>query len=83
MHEGCRLAKIPATRPEFWSDKLHANVFRDKMATEKLNTNGWRVLYIWECATSSSTVMQELLPAIENWMAGNTKFGEICGNGLA
>jgi DNA mismatch endonuclease (patch repair protein) len=83
MHEGCRLAKIPATRPEFWSAKLHANMVRDKMATEKLNASGWRVLYVWECATRSSIVMGELLTAIENWMASNAKFGEISGNGLA
>jgi len=82
MHEGCRLAKIPTTRPEFWSAKLHSNIVRDKMTTEKLNANGWRVLYIWECATRSSMVMEDLLPAIESWMAGNTEFGEISGNVL-
>ena len=50
-HDGCRYAKTPATRREFWESKLAANVERDKRAREVLLSAGWRVLVVWECAT--------------------------------
>ncbi|MCH9829020.1 MAG: very short patch repair endonuclease [Gammaproteobacteria bacterium] len=47
---GCALSKLPATRPDFWRAKLAANAARDRKAVEALQTDGWRVLVIWECA---------------------------------
>lgn len=47
---GCSLSKLPATRQEFWTQKLEGNVARDKKVIEALQTSGWRVLVIWECA---------------------------------
>jgi DNA mismatch endonuclease (patch repair protein) len=77
MHEGCRLSKQPSTRAEFWSAKLLANTVRDKIAIEKLNADGWRVLCVWECATRSSNAMDSLIPSIESWMNSDATFGEI------
>ena len=50
-HQGCRYAKMPATRPDFWKAKLEANVERDRRAVDKLQALGWRVLCVWECST--------------------------------
>jgi DNA mismatch endonuclease, patch repair protein len=36
MHKGCKLARIPSTRTEFWSAKLHANAMRDQTAHSRL-----------------------------------------------
>ena len=52
MHAGCKNAKLPSTRAAFWRAKLDANVERDRRAIEALQSNGWRVLTCWECATS-------------------------------
>lgn len=41
---------MPATRTDFWSDKLGANRRRDSAAREALEAVGWRTLVIWECA---------------------------------
>jgi DNA mismatch endonuclease, patch repair protein len=47
---GCALSKLPATRQEFWKQKLEGNAARDRRAIEVLQAAGWRVLVIWECA---------------------------------
>lgn len=49
-HAGCPYAVVPATRREFWVDKLSANRMRDARAVEQLRQNGWRVAVVWECA---------------------------------
>lgn len=78
-HKGCKYAKIPATRPEFWTAKLQANVDRDRRAVENLTTMGWRVLCVWECATRDKETVKSLEDKIINWINGNTQFGEIGG----
>ena len=46
----CSLFKIPATRTEFWLEKINSNKNRDKKNNEALESSGWRVLTVWECA---------------------------------
>lgn len=48
-HQGCKYAKTPSTRTEFWTAKLQGNIERDRRATDKLAEMGWRVLNVWEC----------------------------------
>ena len=60
-HPGCRYAKTPASRREFWESKLAANVERDGRARKALLSEGWRVLVVWECATRSAEVREALL----------------------
>ena len=50
-HPGCKRARIPATRQEYWMPKLLRNVERDQAATAALQTAGWRVFIVWECET--------------------------------
>lgn len=47
---GCGLSKLPATRPDFWKNKLESNVARDQKAIAALYSAGWRVVIVWECA---------------------------------
>ncbi len=46
---GCRLFRWPATRPEWWQEKIRANMARDKRNADALGAAGWRVLTVWEC----------------------------------
>ena len=46
---GCELSSIPATRPDWWRQKLERNAERDAEAVSRLRRLGWRVLTIWEC----------------------------------
>src|SRR3546814_9025349 len=50
-HTGCRFAKLPSTNTEFWRRKLVGNVQRDCRVAGDLQSAGWRVLNVWECAT--------------------------------
>ena len=50
----CGRAYQPKTRPEFWAKKFAGNVARDRKSKRALQRNGWRVLVIWECQTSSA-----------------------------
>jgi DNA mismatch endonuclease (patch repair protein) len=52
-HAGCRYATVPATRIEFWAEKLAANRTRDRAVAADLQAAGWRVGTIWECALKS------------------------------
>ncbi|MDR1148135.1 MAG: very short patch repair endonuclease [Spirochaetaceae bacterium] len=45
----CKYASTPATRKDFWEEKLNGNVERDKVNVRKLIELKWRVLVIWEC----------------------------------
>lgn len=76
-HNGCRLAKMPSTRPEFWAAKLDANVARDRKAISLLVERGWRVLQVWECATKSMEQLQALPEALAGWIDGEERLGEI------
>lgn len=50
-HAACFYATSPATRREFWQEKLNRNVERDEEQKRLLTSLGWRVLTIWECGT--------------------------------
>jgi DNA mismatch endonuclease, patch repair protein len=49
QHEGCRLAKRPSARPEYWIPKLASNKQRDCAALARLAALGWHALVVWEC----------------------------------
>ncbi|MFN3590955.1 MAG: very short patch repair endonuclease [Thermaurantiacus sp.] len=50
---GCRLFKWPATRSEWWREKIKANIARDIRNTAALGAAGWRVFTVWECELRS------------------------------
>jgi DNA mismatch endonuclease (patch repair protein) len=73
MHAGCKNAKVPSTRRDFWRLKLEGNVARDLAAVNALRVAGWRTLVVWECATrgveSSEGLSESLAVWIESWEA--------------
>lgn len=46
---GCKLARLPKSRLDFWRPKLENNRARDLEHQKKLAMDGWRVLVLWEC----------------------------------
>lgn len=48
-HSGCKLARLPKSRLNFWRSKLEGNSLRDLRNQRRLLDLGWRVLVIWEC----------------------------------
>lgn len=76
-HRNCQYGKIPATRSDFWRDKLEGNELRDRKNREALLASGWRVLVVWECATrKNATGLREALVA---WIQGSELYGELAG----
>src|ERR1700722_6837944 len=49
LHQGCKIARMPKSRLEFWVPKLEANKQRDTRNKRALGKEGWKVLTIWEC----------------------------------
>lgn len=60
-HQDCNDATIPKTNTEFWLAKLNGNAERDRLASEALKADGWRVLYVWECETRNIRELAERL----------------------
>lgn len=63
----CRLFRIPQTRTEFWTEKIESNIRRDRLAIESLNSSGWRVGVIWECALKGR-FSGELIQLLPQWI---------------
>jgi DNA mismatch endonuclease (patch repair protein) len=58
---GCTLSKLPATREDFWKQKLAGNKSRDLKAIASLRDAGWRVLVVWECALRGTRKLDQVL----------------------
>jgi DNA mismatch endonuclease (patch repair protein) len=58
QHPGCKLARQPNSRPEYWLPKLKRNVARDREAQAELLQAGWTVFLIWECETKDPTALR-------------------------
>ncbi|WP_081077758.1 very short patch repair endonuclease [Burkholderia stagnalis] len=59
-HEGCSNFRIPKTRTDWWAAKLARNKMRDIAVQAELETIGWRVIVIWECAVGDRAYLDEL-----------------------
>ncbi|ARP65528.1 very short patch repair endonuclease [Mesorhizobium sp. WSM1497] len=53
----CHLFRLPATRPEFWREKIAGNRQRDETSERALIENGWRCGVVWECALRGRTAL--------------------------
>ncbi|MCV9880616.1 very short patch repair endonuclease [Brenneria izbisi] len=82
-HE-CYLFKVPATRTGFWMKKIGQNVSRDKNICEKLRSDGWHIMVIWECAIKGRLKLsvQELSERVEEWICAGSDSVEIDTKGI-
>ena len=48
-HKDCRYASLPKSNVSFWKKKFSENVQRDADNHKMLESDGWRVLIVWEC----------------------------------
>lgn len=58
---GCKLARLPKSRLDFWLPKLEGNLARDLENQGRLETLGWKVLVIWECQTGKMDELESIL----------------------
>lgn len=59
-HEGCKYFVWPKNNAEFWKEKIEKNTARDKQNFARLESEGWRVLIIWECQLKAKVRAQSL-----------------------
>ncbi|ARU93906.1 very short patch repair endonuclease [Tatumella citrea] len=81
----CGLYKPPATRREFWLDKIGRNVVRDQQNLARLQEQGWTVLIIWECALKGKNRLSEsqLSDRVEEWICVSELSAEIGEQGIS
>jgi DNA mismatch endonuclease (patch repair protein) len=70
---GCRLGRLPKTRPEFWAAKIAGNRDRDARKTAQLVEGGWRVMIVWQCSLKN---LADSLGEIEEFLRGSRPVAE-------
>lgn len=48
-HDNCKIAHIPKSNVEFWTNKINKNKKRDEDNLNSLLSLGWSVVIVWEC----------------------------------
>ncbi len=64
-HKDCKYFKLPKSNVKFWSDKISANIERDKIKFQQLIDLGWHVITIWECELKTSNVDKNISKLID------------------
>lgn len=77
----CHLFKFPKTRPDFWKSKLVGNAERDRRNKHYLQSSGWRIGVVWECALKGSQrlSMREITQKIAEWLQSSRNDFELKG----
>ena len=60
-HDCARGARVPKGNRAYWVKKIAGNRARDRRNLKRLVADGWRVLVLWECATSDERIVVERL----------------------
>jgi DNA mismatch endonuclease (patch repair protein) len=61
QHAGCRLARVPKARLEYWLPKFDRTKNRDKQNAMALLASGWKPLVVWECETTTNATLDQRL----------------------
>lgn len=63
-HPGCKNARLPKSRLDFWAPKLTSNAERDRRQQRMLRRLGWHVIVIWECQTKNVGKLRRLVERV-------------------
>jgi len=75
-HEGCPKSKLPSTREEFWTDKIAANVERDKRNIAELKRLGWSIAVVWECSVKNQWNKSTTVESLSLWIFSDSEWFE-------
>lgn len=59
-HAGCRRARLPSTRPEFWSAKIERNKERDAVALQALAAANIKTMTLWVCELDDDAILERV-----------------------
>ena len=62
-HAGCRRARLPTTRPEFWAAKIERNKQRDAAALQGLEAANIQTLTLWACELDDDAILAHVAAA--------------------
>lgn len=81
----CPLFRWPATRPEFWREKIAANIARDARNRQALLDEGWRIADVWECQIKGPVrrPVEDLLEILQEFLCSPAPYLLIGGKGTA
>lgn len=74
-HENCKYFKVPASKSDWWEQKINATKERDKKGMKELVKLGWTPLVVWECELKSNK-REETLNRIYLSITGEEKFND-------
>ncbi len=71
----CPLFRWPATRPDFWREKIARNQAVDARNEKQLEEVGWRQAIVWECALKgkSRRPLAEVVSACALWLRSDDR----------
>ena len=69
-HDGCKYFKMPKSNEFFWEQKIRRNKARDIVNDYVLQTEGWRVIRIWECEIKKVVGREERLKSLYHQIFG-------------
>jgi DNA mismatch endonuclease (patch repair protein) len=75
----CALFQWPRTNAQFWRRKINKNHQNDQRNLVRLQSAGWRVMTIWECAVRGRRRLElpKVLDKISRWLSSQRKQAEI------
>ena len=71
---GCKLARLPKSRLDFWLPKLEGNRERDLRQEAELAAMGWTLHVIWECQVGDEDRLNGLACAIREASVTDLRF---------
>lgn len=72
-HEGCKLARLPKSKLDFWEEKLETNRQRDLSHHQQLLELGWNILVVWECQLGDPVNVSRIIQEFLNPFKGRQK----------
>jgi len=77
----CHLFRLPSTRRDFWEAKIGRNRANDNSVSERLASQGWRVLTVWECSLRGPgrLGLDGVADAAAVWLVSDSESSEIRG----
>ena len=63
-HDGCKYSHLPKSNEFFWEQKIRRNKARDIGNDYVLQTEGWKVIHIWECEIKKVKDREKILETL-------------------
>lgn len=72
-HDGCENFRIPKSNVEFWQKKIRHNKARDVSNEFVLQSQGWKVIKIWECEIKNTKLREQRLERLYHEITAGQK----------